>query len=539
MNYRIEILRTPVDPYSMEETLERSAELIEEGGPHLICTVNLRHVMMARRDPEFADLTRRAEISVADGMPLIWVSRLAGTPLQERVTGVDLVPALCGLAAKRGYRVYFIGAAPGVAEELAKRLQAKLPGLEVCGTTSPPMGFDSDPEANREAIARIREAKPDILFAAFGAPRQEQWLDAHREELGVPLTIGVGAAFDFLTDRQQRAPVWMQECGMEWLYRVFCRPLEMGKRTLRNGPLFLLLILDQLTYRMQRSAVLRLKPALLGLTDAVVTLAAWLGAYFIYFRSGLFSMLRDPSPGVPLLEVPGYINLLPFVVVAMWVGMAWNRMYERETDSSPPWRLSRVLRGVVTGLVLTIVYIFVDKDIFVGRGLRGFSTGMFATFALCQILGLLIARRMMGLSGRLLSRMGVDVDRILLVGVPPDEEALRAMVASRDRGWRVIGYLHDGEPGEGDSTVDGLECLGGYDDLRRILHGRKVDEVLALHFAPGDPRLLDLARTCAAAGVRIGLLPRGFELLTYSSEIRRRCGLRLICIEPSRLREWN
>ena len=539
---RIEILGTAVDDFSQAETLDRAVECIEAEGPHLLCTVNLRHIMLARKNPEFADLTRRAEIVVPDGVSLVWAARWAGVPLRERVTGSDLVPVLCRMAAEHGYRVFFLGAAPGVADDLAERMKSEYPGLEVVGAYSPPMNFEADPQSNQQTIERVRQANPHILITAFGAPRQEVWLDRHRDELGVPLMIGVGAAFDFLTGRQKRAPVWMQDAGLEWLQRLVTRPVEMSKRAWAHWPLFGLLLLDQLTYRLQRGAFVRVKPLVLGLTDALVAAAAWFGAYFLYFRSGLFSVLRDPSPDRSLWNVPGYADLLPFVVLLTLIGLASSRLYSRTPTQSPLVLLKRILRGVVTAVALLIIYAFTDKDVFVRHGLKGFSRGMFLVFGSCEVAGLFISRSLMAWVGRVLSQLGIDVDRILLVGSPSDDDSLHDLLTTRDRGWRVLGYVDDLErPADTASTtqIRELEHLGGIEDLRGILHGRKVDEVLVLHSDPSDSRLWELARTCAAAGVRLSLLPRGFELLAYSAEVRHRGPLRLITIDPRRLREQS
>ncbi len=532
---RIEIVGTPIDPYSQQETVEKAAECIEEGGPHVIATVNLRSVMLARNDPAFAEMIRRSEIVVADGMPLVWFSRLSGVPLQERVTGVDLIPALCAMAAKKGYRVFFLGAGPGIADELGKRMRERFPNLEVCGTYSPPLSFETDENTNRDVIERIRAARPQILFAAMGTPRQELWLDRHREDLGVPLTIGVGAGFDFLTGNQKRAPIWMQEAGLEWLYRLVTRPVEMSKRTLRHGPLFIMLVLDQLTYRFQRSAVLRVRPIVLGISDAFVAVCAWFLSYFLYFRSGLLSLRGDPFPDHSLFQVPGYTDLLPFAVLLTLVGLYRRGLYSRDPERPPGKLLMRIVGGVITGLFFLIVYAFVDKT-FIRHQLKGFSRGMFALFGLCSIGGLFITRTLLRWLGRLMSRLSIDVDRILVVGDPGDEEQLQELIATQDRGWRVLGYLDD-QPEESTKSNGGLEYLGTVDDIKRILHGRKVDEVLALNYSPGDKKLSELARICASVNVRLSLLPRGFELMTYSSEVRHRGGLRLISINPRKLRE--
>ena len=312
----------------------------------------------------------------------------------------------------------------------------------------------------------------------------------------------------------------------------------MSKRAWAHWPLFGLLLLDQLTYRLQRGAVLRVKPFVLGLTDAIVAAAAWFGAYYLYFRSGLFSVLRDPSPDASLWSVPGYASLLPFVVLLTLIGLASSRLYARTPLRSPLTLLKRILRAVITAVALLIIYAFTDKDVFVRYGLKGFSRGMFLTFGCCEVVGLFASRSLMGWVGRILSRIGVDVDRILLVGNPGINNSFDELITVRDGGWRVIGYV-DIHPEEPSGDAGTLEYLGGIGDLRGILHGRKVDEVLVLHSDSDEVNLWELARVCAAAGVRLSILPRGFELLAYSAEVRHRGSLRLITIDPRRLREQS
>jgi N-acetylglucosaminyldiphosphoundecaprenol N-acetyl-beta-D-mannosaminyltransferase len=155
-----------------------------------------------------------------------------GTPVKERVAGADLFGALAERAAEAGYRLFYLGAAPGVAEKAAAVLAERYPGLNVVGTFSPPVMPWEELARDEETLRRIREAKPDVLFVAFGAPKQEMWLDAVRDRLGVPVGIGVGAAFDFAAGTVKRAPRWMQRVGLEWLFRLTQEPRRLWRRYL-------------------------------------------------------------------------------------------------------------------------------------------------------------------------------------------------------------------------------------------------------------------------------------------------------------------
>ncbi|RLT43886.1 MAG: glycosyltransferase [Chloroflexi bacterium] len=204
-----------------------------------LCTVNPEFVMEARRDPAFAAVLNRADLCAPDGVGILWAGRLLGQPFAERVTGSDGIYRISERAAAQGWRVYFLGAGPGVAEQTAERLCSLYPGLQVAGTFS---GSPSD-EGWPEIQQRLAAARPDLLFVAFGHPRQDFWIDAHRHELPVAVALGVGGAFDFVAGVARRAPLWMQRLGLEWLHRLVVEPWRW--RRMRVLPIFAGLVLGQ------------------------------------------------------------------------------------------------------------------------------------------------------------------------------------------------------------------------------------------------------------------------------------------------------
>ena len=220
-----------VDRVDMRETLERVEAFIGKRIPHRIVTVNLEYVRYAHSDPRFRGALDAADLAVADGMPLVWLSRLSGRPLRERIAGVDLADRCAWLASTKGYRVFFLGAGPGVAQSTADLLRQRYPGLIAAGTYTPPLGEFSAEEERRidEAIA---SARPDILLVALPTPRQELWSHANARRWNVPVVIGVGAAFDMLSGGVRRAPAWMQRSGLEWLFRLVREPRRLWKRYL-------------------------------------------------------------------------------------------------------------------------------------------------------------------------------------------------------------------------------------------------------------------------------------------------------------------
>ncbi|MFQ6058833.1 MAG: WecB/TagA/CpsF family glycosyltransferase [Anaerolineae bacterium] len=216
------LLGVRVDDVTCEEALARMEAFIQEGGPHQVVTVNPEFIVAAQEDAEFREILNAASLALPDGIGVVWASRFLSRrrPLRERVAGSDLVPKIAALAAKRGYRLFLLGAAPGVAEEAARRLCRENPGLTVAGTHA---GSPS-PDEEDEIVALVRAARPHVLFVAYGAPAQDRWIARNLERLGVPVAMGVGGAFDFIAGVAVRAPVWVQRLGLEWLHRLWHEP---------------------------------------------------------------------------------------------------------------------------------------------------------------------------------------------------------------------------------------------------------------------------------------------------------------------------
>ncbi|HZU14569.1 MAG TPA: WecB/TagA/CpsF family glycosyltransferase [Chloroflexota bacterium] len=224
---RVYLLGMGIDNIDAAGAIQRIDEYVREGSPHHVVTANLDFLRLGVHDASFLEMVNRAHMVVADGMPLVWSSRFLGDHLTERVAGVDLVKSCAALCVSQGYRLFLLGAAPGVAGRAASRLRTLYPSLHVAGTYSPPRVGDPD---DAKTIEIVRRAKPDILLVAFGAPRQETWIQRHMESLQVPVSIGVGGTLDILAGRLNRAPSWMQGAGLEWFYRFLQEPGRLWKR---------------------------------------------------------------------------------------------------------------------------------------------------------------------------------------------------------------------------------------------------------------------------------------------------------------------
>ncbi len=239
----LRILGIPVHDATYEETLAWIATWVAQGGSHQIATVNPEFVMTARRDPVFRTALEQAALCLPDGVGITLTARYMGHPLRERVTGVDLVERLAARAAREGWRLFFLGAAPGVAEQTAALLAAQNPGLVVCGTWA----GSPAPEEEEHIAGRVRAAQADILLVAYGAPAQDLWLARNLGRSGAAVGIGVGGAFDYLTGVVRRAPLLVRRLGLEWLYRLGRQPWRWRRQLAL--PLFALLVLFRYTGR--------------------------------------------------------------------------------------------------------------------------------------------------------------------------------------------------------------------------------------------------------------------------------------------------
>jgi N-acetylglucosaminyldiphosphoundecaprenol N-acetyl-beta-D-mannosaminyltransferase len=236
----IHILGVRVDDLTEDEALDRAAAMLAAGRPHHVVTVNPEFVMEARRNPAFRAVLAGADMATPDGAGLLFAARYLGTPLRGRVTGVAITERLAGLAAAKGYRLFLLGAAPGVAEAAADALRARHPGLIIAGA------FAGTPRPRHEPFLRqlIAAARPHILLVAYGHPRQDLWIARNQPALGVPLAIGVGGTFDELAGIVPQAPAWMHRLGLKWLFRLIVQP-RRWRRILDAVPLFTLAVLRE------------------------------------------------------------------------------------------------------------------------------------------------------------------------------------------------------------------------------------------------------------------------------------------------------
>ena len=239
------ILGVRIDDVTYNEAIEYCASVIPASGigPHrpnrpcYVVTPNPEFVMLARWHADFRAVLGRACLSIPDGVGLRLAARLAGTPLRAQVRGTDLAYGLASLATGRNWRVFLLGAAPGVAEEAASSLRRRFPGIEISGTFAGDASSSGD-AATREAIRQ--SGRCDLLLVAYGAPKQERWIARNLDSLDVGIAIGVGGVLDFMAGRVRRAPSWVRDAGLDWLYRLVKQP-SRWQRQASTIPAFLML----------------------------------------------------------------------------------------------------------------------------------------------------------------------------------------------------------------------------------------------------------------------------------------------------------
>lgn len=223
---RRQILGSGFDPVTMEGAQARLASYVLDGGTHLVITANPEMVMKARGDQLLSEIMERADLVVADGIGVVWASRVLGCAVPERIPGIELAEGLLEQAAREGWTVFLLGGAEGVADQAAQDLRQRFPDLKIIGTYH---GFFESGLEEQAIIKRIEQEKPRILLVALGVPRQEKWLAAHLGALKVPVAIGVGGSFNVWAGVDKRAPLWVRKVNLEWFYRLVRQPWRIKR----------------------------------------------------------------------------------------------------------------------------------------------------------------------------------------------------------------------------------------------------------------------------------------------------------------------
>lgn len=238
---RVEVLGIGIDPVDMKSALRRIEEFIEDGRPRIVVTADSSGIVEAQSDTQWRDIMLNADLVTPDSVGVLWACKRVGSPLPERVSGVDLVETLCKKSAEKGYRLYFLGAAPGIAQAAADKMREKYPGCTIVGARD---GFFL-PADEAKVAQEIRDAKVDVLFVAMGIPKQEKFIARNLYEMAAKVSMGVGGSFDVLSGTVRRAPMLIRKMKLEWLWRLMLNPRKWRKAM--TLPKFVILVLSRST----------------------------------------------------------------------------------------------------------------------------------------------------------------------------------------------------------------------------------------------------------------------------------------------------
>ena len=239
---------------TMPEAVQAVLELAESGVTQLVVTPNVDHIVLVERDQEFAAAYSRAALRLADGAPIVLLSRLLGTPLPERVTGVDLTQALLAECERAGRTVFFFGGAPLSLDRAIAKIRADHPDLDIAGAVAPTVDLDAPSEDEKQALDELRRAAPGLLFVFLGTPKQEKWIVRRFEELPPTVVVGVGGTVDLIGGTIRRAPRWVQSIGFEWFWRLCLEPRRLFRRYVIQDSRFLVIVWRELLARYRRTS---------------------------------------------------------------------------------------------------------------------------------------------------------------------------------------------------------------------------------------------------------------------------------------------
>ena len=223
---KVNVLGVLIDSVTMDEAVSKITTFVEEKGPHLVVTANPEMVMGARSDQLLEEILQRAQLVVADGIGVVWASRVLDRGVPQRVPGIELMESVLAQAAELGWRVFLLGGEEGIAEKASNAMREAFPGLNIVGTHH---GFFRPGDEEEALLQHIKDSNPQVLFIALGVPRQEKWAAAHLAELKIPVAMGVGGSFNVWAGVDKRAPRWVRRIHLEWLYRLIRQPWRIGR----------------------------------------------------------------------------------------------------------------------------------------------------------------------------------------------------------------------------------------------------------------------------------------------------------------------
>ena len=476
---RSRLLGIHIDSLTGEEFLNRLDEFVALGLPHQISYLNADGLNQCWSNRAYREAIHTSDLVYADGMGVVWASRLFGHPLPERVNANDLWPEFCRRAAEKGYRIFLLGGEPGVAEKAAKDFVRQYPALQIVGWQH---GFFQGDE-EEAVIEKIRQERVDVLLVGMGAPRQELWIRRHLKTLGGPAAWGVGGVFDYTAKQIRRAPVWMRQTGLEWFWRLCQEPRRLWKRYVLGNILF--------SFRV----------GFLLFTDVLLACLAWFLAY--YLRAEIIPRFESLPEflRVNLNPLHNYVYALPFIIV-VWVTICASLdLYRRPVQRTAMDEFNALVKMVLLFLITSMAVAFLLKGLDLGRSVLLLSAGLAFVF-------MVTSRVVWNQMEASLFQEGIGRVRVLVVGIGEySRRVIQKLNGNLEGKYEILGILTDKLP-EGES-FENLPVLGPQEQLAEWAKTLVADEVFFTHPGMGKRELLNLVVSC-----REKTAIRQFNLLT-------------------------
>jgi exopolysaccharide biosynthesis polyprenyl glycosylphosphotransferase len=547
-----------VDRLTFAEALLAIAALVARKLGGQVFTPNVDHVVLAASNPAFRDAYRAADLSLVDGMPVLWGSRLLGLPLPEKISGSDLLLPLVDQAARHRWRVFLLGGAPGVAEAVSDQLRKRFPTLQVVGTASPKVDVSPDGPLPLETIERINRLGTDLLLVALGSPKQEIFIHRVAPYIRRTVSVGVGAGFDFLTGRAKRAPGWISRLGFEWLFRLCREPRRLWRRYLVRDPIFFLILARALLTPRRRLVELpayeearlvpvrsatRSKPrvdptrviergaAAVRQVTRQVTPAVENAAFGLRVRSRLFFDLAIVLLSLGAAYVVSGRALFPLTQEPLWLGASLSTLWIFACIVLRHYDFSRKRAPTDDAAMVTVLVAALGSVVALGN-ITGDGRAMIpSAWSFISIFWPLAVAARLAMH-RSIYRLDHEppVEEVLILGTNPLGR-LTAESLMRKPGVKVMGFLS--LPTE-QATGMPAPVLGTNDELERLLHDHAVTEVYLAGNQLKQGELLQAAvQSCEKFGVRFALPACGFRLdRARAASASPDSYLHYTCIEP-------
>ena len=487
---RTQVLGINIDNLTISELLERVEAFIQDGDPHQVGYVNADSLNQCRNDRSYRSILQQADLVYADGMSVVFASRLFSDPLKARLSAGDFLPDLCRFAQERKYRIYLLGGEEDVAAKATENLLKDFPDLKIVGSHH---GFFGEAETPSR-IEEIREKKPDILLVGLGVPRQEKWIRRHLEQLGVPVVWGVGALLDYYAGKFSRAPVWMRRVGLEWCYRLCLEPGRLWKRYLIGNAIF--------TFRV----------TFLVIIDILTATLAWLVAYLLsgnpIFRSRLNSVLPSVFPE-QLNEFKYYLYALPIIII-LWICICFSfGLYRRQRGYTHFQEMVGIVKTCFLFLISALAVAFLFKEWDLGRSVVFLSSVLGLVF-------LALSRLVYHTLEAWGMRRGMGQIATLIVGT--DSLSLKVKQRMEEHpvhDHRILGFLSTNP--ESPEIWCGYPVLGSVENLPQYLKEYCADEVFFASESLSHREILNVIASCSEFEASYKVVSDMFEVLTSRS----------------------